>query len=76
MVNARSRLIARKYGVRIIEDDIYAAFLEADQRPAARRSLYPEVTFFITGLSKAITPGLRAGFLLAPGSLADVAGTI
>ena len=62
--------IARQYGVRIIEDDIYASILEADQRPTALAALYPEGTFFISGLSKAVAPGLRAGFLVAPSSLA------
>ncbi len=61
--------IARSHGVRLIEDEIYAGVLEHDQRPPPLAALYPEGTFFIAGLSKAVAPGLRSGFLLPPAEL-------
>ncbi len=61
--------IARGHGVRLIEDEVYAGVLERDQRPPPLAALYPEGTFFIAGLSKAVAPGLRSGFLLPPAEL-------
>ncbi|SCA57807.1 GntR family transcriptional regulator [Candidatus Terasakiella magnetica] len=59
-------LIAKKYGVWIIEDDIYG-FLHDD--PSAHTpfaSLLPEQTFYLNGASKCVSPGVRVGFVLAP----------
>lgn len=58
--------IARANGVRIIEDEVYANVLAADERPPAFAALYPEGTFLITGMSKSVAPGLRCGFLASP----------
>jgi DNA-binding transcriptional MocR family regulator len=58
--------IARDNGVRIIEDEVYANILEADERPPAFAALYPEGTFLISGMSKSVAPGLRCGFLSSP----------
>lgn len=56
--------IARKHEVMIVEDDIYGAYAEGAPPPFAM--LAPERTFHVSGVSKTLAPGLRAGFLVAP----------
>jgi DNA-binding transcriptional MocR family regulator len=56
--------VARRYGLIIIEDDVYGPFLE--NPPPALSSFAPEQSFYFTSLSKCISPGLRIGFLAAP----------
>lgn len=60
--------IARQHGLTIVEDDIYAAYVKDAPPPFAM--LAPERTFHVSGVSKTLAPGLRAGFLVAP----DAAG--
>jgi len=59
-------LIARKYGLVVIEDDTYG-YLCAE-RPRPIYSYAPERTIYITGTSKSLAPGLRIGYLHAPAS--------
>ncbi len=57
--------VARRLDLTIIEDDIYAHFASSlDICPIA--NFAPERSFLITGLSKAVAPGLRAGYLALP----------
>jgi DNA-binding transcriptional MocR family regulator len=56
--------IARKYDLTLVEDDIYGAYVEDAPPPLAM--LAPERTFHVSGVSKTLAPGLRAGFLVAP----------
>ena len=56
--------VAIRYGITIIEDDVYGPFLE--NPPPALSSFAPEQSFYFTSLSKCISPGLRVGFLVAP----------
>ena len=56
--------IAERYGVILIEDDVFGP-LRVDC-PAPLASLAPEHTVYVTSLSKSVAPGLRVGFLLAP----------
>jgi len=56
--------IARARDLWIVEDDVYGAFAEAAPAPLAE--LAPERTFYISGVSKVIGPGLRTGYLVAP----------
>lgn len=57
--------VARRLDLIIIEDDIYAHFARSlDLGPIA--NFAPERTYLITGLSKAVAPGLRAGYLALP----------
>ena len=63
--------VAARYGVIIIEDDVYGPMLGT--RPPAIITLAPERTYHISALSKALAPGLRVGYLLCPPGQALVA---
>ncbi|MET7758191.1 PLP-dependent aminotransferase family protein [Streptomyces sp. NPDC005389] len=62
----RTRLIkiARQYGSLIIEDASYA-YLAEDPPPPLTASA-PDITLYVSGLSKSIATGLRVGFVVAP----------
>jgi DNA-binding transcriptional MocR family regulator len=66
---ARRRRIAtilRDRGVMLIEDDVYAPLVPDAPRPIA--SLVPELAYYVSSLSKAITPALRTAYVVAPSS--------
>jgi DNA-binding transcriptional MocR family regulator len=56
--------IARKHDVRIIENDAWGP-LQA-HRPPPIAALAPERTFYFTGFTKCLLPGLRVGYLVTP----------
>jgi DNA-binding transcriptional MocR family regulator len=56
--------IARRHGVAILEDDVMGYLLEDLPPPIAM--IAPEITYFISGVSKCFAPGLRAGLVIAP----------
>ncbi|HEX7908745.1 MAG TPA: PLP-dependent aminotransferase family protein [Paraburkholderia sp.] len=56
--------LARRHGLLIIEDAAYA-FL-AEDPPAPLAALAPELTVYVSGLSKSVATGLRVGFIAAP----------
>ncbi len=60
--------IARTYGLYIIEDDIWGALPEAPPPPITHFA--PELSFYVSGLSKGMAGGLRVGYVLAPESRA------
>jgi len=62
--------VARRYGVKIVEDDVYG-FLLGDDRPPALCSYAPELGHYFTSLSKSMAPGLRVGYLALPSSSRD-----
>lgn len=66
---SRSRTveIARQHGLLIIEDASYA-YLDA-KPPPPLAALAPELTIYVSGLSKSIATGLRVGFVAAPAVL-------
>lgn len=67
--------IARRHGVFIVEDDVYGFLL--DERPPPIRSFAPDITLYITSLSKAVAAGLRVGYIAAPRPLVPrMAGAI
>ncbi|PIW31073.1 MAG: PLP-dependent aminotransferase family protein [Rhodospirillales bacterium CG15_BIG_FIL_POST_REV_8_21_14_020_66_15] len=67
--------IARRHGVFVIEDDVYGFLL--DQAPPPLHSLAPDVTVYVTSLSKAVSPGLRVGYVLVPqGRMASFVGAL
>ncbi len=57
--------VARKHDLWLVEDDIYAVYAGADHPPPLA-VLAPERTFHVSGVSKSLAPGLRAGYLVAP----------
>ena len=56
--------IALRYSIPIIEDDAYSMLPRAV--PAALALLAPELTYYITGLSKCLGAGLRTAYVCAP----------
>ncbi len=58
--------ICRRYGVTIIEDDIFG-FLVKDAAPI--QTIAPDITVYLSGVSKSIAAGLRVGYMVAPPAL-------
>lgn len=54
--------IAKRFNVRIVEDDPY--WLLADAPPPPVATFAPEQVYYISTLSKCLTPGLRVAFVL------------
>ena len=76
MPERRRREIARvaeRFGVTLVEDDTYG-FLPST-RPAPLSCLRPEDSYYISGLSKCVAPGLRVGYLRAPAAKAASVST-
>jgi DNA-binding transcriptional MocR family regulator len=61
--------IAREFDLTIVEDDAYG-FMEPAAPPSYAR-LAPERTFYVRGLAKSFSPGVRTGFLIAPESAGE-----
>jgi DNA-binding transcriptional MocR family regulator len=57
-------LIAGKYDVQILEDDVYG-FLAPDA-PLPIAAIAPERSYYIQGVSKSVAPGFRVGYVAAP----------
>ncbi|KFL25753.1 GntR family transcriptional regulator [Devosia sp. 17-2-E-8] len=56
--------VARRHGLPIIEDDAYG-MLPTDGAPTLAR-LAPELTYYIGGIAKTLSPALRIAYLVAP----------
>jgi DNA-binding transcriptional MocR family regulator len=56
--------VALRYSVPIIEDDAYGMLPE--EAPAAFATLAPDLTYYVTGLSKTFGAGLRVAYIRAP----------
>jgi DNA-binding transcriptional MocR family regulator len=65
--------ILEAHGAFLVEDDIYGLLPQNPLPPIA--SFAPENTLYVTSLSKAVSPGLRIGYLVVPSSLHDKACT-
>ncbi|MGD9915155.1 MAG: PLP-dependent aminotransferase family protein [Rhizobiaceae bacterium] len=61
--------VARKYNVLLVEDAIYGVL--QDEQPAPLAALAPERTFHVGGLSKAVSAGVRAGWVACPAHYAS-----
>src|SRR5262249_21032622 len=55
--------IVRKYGLFVIEDDVYG-YLAPDARPLVD-DLSPDRAVYLTSMAKAIAPGVRVGYVRA-----------
>jgi DNA-binding transcriptional MocR family regulator len=58
--------VARRYGVKIVEDDVYGFLVPNAPQPMV--NFAPELGVFCTSVSKSMAPGLRVGYL---GALTD-----
>lgn len=56
--------LVRRYGIPIIEDDVYGHIPE--DAPPAFAQLAPESTYHVSGLSKTLGAGLRLAYLAVP----------
>lgn len=56
--------IARRHRLMIVEDDTYG--LLARQAPPPIAHFAPELTIYLSGLAKVLTPALRVAYMLAP----------
>jgi len=61
--------IARRHGVIILEDDVLGFLV--DDAPPSIQSIAPDITYFISGVSKCLAPGLRVGYVVAPDGQAE-----
>jgi len=61
--------VARRHGVAIVEDDIMR--LLAPEAPPPLSSFAPELSYYVTSLSKTVAPGLRVGFVAGPVEATD-----
>ncbi|MEQ1892186.1 MAG: PLP-dependent aminotransferase family protein [Planctomycetota bacterium] len=61
--------LARRFGLRVLEDDVAGFLLESPPAPIA--ALAPERTLYVTSLSKSLSPSLRVGYLAARGELLE-----
>jgi len=59
--------VARHFGLKIIEDDPYSKLMRTP--PPSFASLAPELTHYVSGLSKTVSAGLRIAFLVCPNEL-------
>ena len=67
MSAARRRRLAtviRERGLVLVEDDVYGPLVPDAPRPVS--SLVPELSYYVSSFSKAVTPALRAAFVVAP----------
>jgi DNA-binding transcriptional MocR family regulator len=56
--------IARRYGVALVEDDVYGKLPRTPLPPLV--NFAPELTWHIAGLSKVVSPALRIAYVVAP----------
>ena len=62
--------VAESLGLQIIDDDCYRMGMAHDP---SYRALLPDLAWYVSSISKVITPALRVGFVVAPrGKVADL----
>jgi DNA-binding transcriptional MocR family regulator len=62
--------VARRHGVRIVEDDVYG-FLLGTRNIEPLSAHAPELGHYFTSVSKSMAPGLRVGYLAIPEGALD-----
>ena len=60
---------ARKLGLPIVEDNPYGDLWFDQPPPPPLASLWPEGTVYLGSFSKVLAPGLRLGYVIAPGAM-------
>lgn len=60
---------ARKLGLPIVEDNPYGDLWFDRPPPPPLASLWPEGTVYLGSFSKVLAPGLRLGYVIAPGAM-------
>lgn len=58
--------VARRLQIILVEDDVYAAYVDRRDAPSALVNLAPDITYYVSSLSKSLAPGLRTGFAVTP----------
>jgi DNA-binding transcriptional MocR family regulator len=61
--------VARRLQIILVEDDVYAAYVDRRDAPPALVNLAPDITYYLSSLSKSLAPGLRTGFAVTPSAL-------
>ena len=56
--------VADEFGLYVIEDDLFALLLEKPPTPLC--SLLPDLGFYVTSVSKTLSPGSRTGYITGP----------
>lgn len=56
--------IARRYGVKIIEDDVYSLLSPSPLTPIS--AMAPELSWYLLGTAKSFAAGLKLAYLVAP----------
>ena len=66
--------VARRYGLHILDDDCYKLTPASGE---SYRALLPDLGWYVSSLSKSLTPALRVGWAIAPHARAkDLARTV
>lgn len=64
--------LCSKYGVSLIEDDVYAELNFEGQRPSALKSFdKKDEVIFCSSFSKTLAPGYRVGWMIVPKKMAE-----
>lgn len=58
--------LCQKNEIYIIEDDIYGDLAFDNSRPLTLKTFAPEFVFYCSSISKTVSPGLRAGYVVPP----------
>jgi DNA-binding transcriptional MocR family regulator len=58
--------IARHHGVQIIEDEAQALYLDETEAPNSFATIAPDITWYMMGLSKYLSLGVRMAYVVAP----------
>lgn len=65
--------VCRRHDVTIVEDDIYGFLSLNGPKPLA--TFAPDISIYVTSLSKCICPGMRIGYLRAPAPVIERIGS-
>lgn len=61
--------VARRLKLTLVEDNVYAAYVDHREAPPPLVNLAPDITYYVSGLSKSLAPGLRTGFAVTPSAV-------